>query len=257
MAKFPQSHNKSPSASQGMNRRELLQVGFSGYLGLGLSQLLGTAAQAKSPTAGPAARAKSVIVVFQTGAPAHQDIWDLKPNAPAEERGEFLPVDTNVPGVQIGPHIPRLAQIADKYAVIRSMSHSLPSHEHGTHWMLTGINENPIGATHMASRHDWPCYASGVQYLNPNPNGLPAGVMLPTYLHNGYGFCGQNAGLLGGDFDPWHVTKDPNAADFRIDELNLFPGARCWTTLMRSAETWTPPLRCATCRCACSRRRTF
>ncbi len=224
MALQQQSLKTSPASGQGLNRRELLQVGFSGYLGLGLSHFLGTSAQAKSKAGHPAAKAKSVIVVFQTGAPAHQDIWDLKPHAPAEERGEFLPVDTNVPGVQVGPHIPHLAKIADKFAVIRSMSHSLPSHEHGTHWMLTGVNENPPGATHMASRHDWPCYASGVQYLNPNPNGLPAGVMLPTYLHNGYGFCGQNAGLLGGDFDPWHVTKDPNAADFRIDELNLFPG---------------------------------
>lgn len=220
--------NHRDRQSAPIHRRELLQIGFSGYLGLGLTQLLQSAAFAKSssPTtsASPRGRAKSVIFVFQTGAPAHQDIWDLKPEAPAEVRGDYLPVDTNVPGIQVGPHIPRLAKIADKLAIIRSMSHSLPSHEHGTHWMLTGINDNPIGATHMASRNDWPCYASGVQFLQPRTDGLPAGVMLPTYLHNGYGFCGQNGGFLGGDFDPWHVTKDPNAADFKIDELNLFPG---------------------------------
>jgi hypothetical protein len=90
--------------------------------------------------------------------------------------------------------------------------------------MLTGINANPPGATHMASRHDWPCFASGVQCVRPGTDGLPAGVMLPTYLHNGYGFCGQNGGFLGGDYDPWHITKDPNAKDFRVDELSLFSG---------------------------------
>lgn len=210
----------TPANQTGLNRRELLQVGFSGYLGLGLTHFQQREAVANQPQG----KAKSVIFVFQTGAPSHQDIWDLKPSAPTEVRGEYLPVDTNVPGIQVGPHIPRLAKIANKLAIIRSMSHSLPSHEHGTHWMLTGINDNPIGATHMASRNDWPCYASGVQYLHPRADGLPTGVMLPTYLHNGYGFCGQNAGYLGGDFDPWHVTKDPNAADFKIDELNLFPG---------------------------------
>lgn len=211
--------------SSGLHRRELLQVGFSGCLGLSLSHFMGGTSQAKSTNGdAPAAKAKSVIFVFLTGAPSHQDMWDLKPQAPAEERGEFLPIDTNVPGMQIGPHVSRLAQMADQFTIIRSMSHALPSHEHGTHWMLTGINDNPIGATHMASRNDWPCYASGMQYLRPDPSGLPAGVMLPTYLNNGYGFCGQNGGLLGGDYDPWHVTKDPNAADFKIDELNLFAG---------------------------------
>jgi hypothetical protein len=220
-------NRNSVSHGAPIHRRELLQIGFSGYLGLGLTHLLQQAALAKSSTTaakGTHGRAKSVIFVFQTGAPAHQDIWDLKPEAPAEVRGDYLPVDTNVPGIQVGPHIPRLAKLVDKLAIVRSMSHSLPSHEHGTHWMLTGINDNPIGATHMASRNDWPCYASGVQYLQPRSDGLPTGVMLPTYLQNGYGFCGQNGGILGGDFDPWHVTKDPNTADFKIDELNLFPG---------------------------------
>jgi hypothetical protein len=220
--------NRTTSNASRIHRRSLLQIGFSSCLGLGLSNFLPNPATAKSTanTVGNSfkGRAKSVIFVFQTGAPSHQDIWDLKPEAPSEVRGEYMPVDTNVPGIQVGPHIPRLAKLADKLAIIRSMSHSLPSHEHGTHWMLTGINDNPIGSTHMASRNDWPCYASGVQFLHPRPDGLPAGVMLPTYLHNGYGFCGQNGGMLGGDFDPWHVSKDPNAADFKIDELNLFAG---------------------------------
>lgn len=208
---------------RGLNRREILQVGFSGLLGLNFSQVLGRSAAAQN-RASRFGQAKSVILVFCTGAPAHQDIWDLKPEAPAEVRGEFKPADTNVAGVQITPHLPRLAKQADRYAIVRSMTHSLPGHEQATHFVLTGVNELPAGATHMASRNDWPCYASCVQYLRPRGDGLPSGVMLPTYLHNGYGFSGQNGGFMGSAFDPWQLTRDPNAADFRLTELDLLPG---------------------------------
>lgn len=204
-------------------RREAVQVGFSGLLGLGLSHLMAGRVRADGGSAG-FGRAKSVILIFQTGAPSHQDIWDLKPEAPVEVRGEFSPIDTNVPGIQVGPHIPRLASIADKYAIIRSMTHDLPGHEQATHFVLSGINQLPPGATHMASRNDWPCYAAGIQALRPRNDGLPAGVMLPTYLHNGYGFSGQTGGFMGSQYDPWHVKKDPNAADFKLDELTLQPG---------------------------------
>ena len=140
-------------------RRAALQVGYSGLLGLGLSDLCAKSAQADVDFPGTG-RAKSVILVFQTGAPSHQDIWDLKPNAPAEIRGEFTPVETSVPGILVGPHIPRLAAIAQKYAIVRSMTHDLPGHEQATHFVLSGINRLPPGSTHMASRNDWPCYAS-------------------------------------------------------------------------------------------------
>ncbi|MBT4863912.1 MAG: DUF1501 domain-containing protein [Planctomycetaceae bacterium] len=212
----------STIAKTGLNRKEFLQVGFSGFLGLGLNQVLGR----KSFGEGDRGRrpVRSVVLVFLTGAPSHQDMWDLKPEGPTDTRGEFRPIETNVPGVLIGPHLPKLAKLADKYAIIRSMRHSLPSHEHGTHRLLTGINKEPPGSTHMVSRNDWPCYASGVQYLRPNADGSPSGVMLPTYLNNGYGFCGQHAGFLGADYDPWHMIKDPNAKNFRVDELELSPG---------------------------------
>lgn len=205
-----------------VSRQEFLQVGFSATLGCGLSGLL--AARDAQAAAGPRVRAKSVIFVFCTGAPAHQDMWDLKPDAPTESRGEFKPVDTKASGVRISEHLPKLAGIADKFAIVRSMTHKLPSHEHGTHYLLSGINQNPPGATHMASRNDWPCYASGLQYLRGGDDGLPAGVHLPTYLHNGYGFCGQNAGFLGSKYDPWQITRDPAAPKFQLDELSLAEG---------------------------------
>ena len=73
----------------------------------------------------------------------------------------------------------------------------------------------------MASRADWPCYASGLDFVRPRGDGVPNGIHLPTYLNNGYGFSGQNAGVLGSKFDPWHIKADPNEASLRVDELSL------------------------------------
>lgn len=201
----------------GLTRRELIQVGYSALLGLGLPSLWARSGLG----AAVAPRAKSVLLIFQTGAPSHIDTLDLKPDAPEEIRGTFRPIDTKAPGVRICEHLPGLAARADKFAIVRSMTHGLPSHEHATHMMLTGIDKMPPGSTHMASRSDWPCFASGLDYLRPRGDGIPNGVMLPTYLHNGYGFSGQNGGVLGSKFDPWHIKQDPNAANFRVDELNL------------------------------------
>ena len=219
-----------PFRAGAISRNDFLQAGFSGLLGLGLADVLSARetpprpAEPKAATPAPLGAAQSVILVFQTGAPAHQDIWDLKPDAPDTVRGEFKPIDTDVPGIQVGPHIPKLSQVAHKYAIVRSMTHSTPGHEYGTHFVLTGINKLPPGATHMASRADWPCYSAGLQHLHPRPDGLPSGVMLPTYLNNGYGFSGQTGGLMGSYLDPWHVTKDPNDPNFKLDELAFLPG---------------------------------
>ena len=162
-----------------------------------------------------------MILIFLTGAPSHLDMFDLKPDAPAEVRGTFQSIATRTPGMEVCEHLPKLAACSDKFAVIRSMTHGFPSHEHATHMVLTGIDKMPIGSTHMASRFDWPCYASTLDYLRPRRDGIPNGVMLPTYLNNGYGFSGQNAGFLGAKHDPWQVTQDPNDPQFRVDSISL------------------------------------
>jgi hypothetical protein len=173
------------------------------------------------------------VLVFLTGAPSHIDTFDLKPDAPEEIRGTFRPIDTAAPGLTFCEHLPKLARLAGKLAVIRSMTHGLPSHEHATHMMLTGIDVMPPGATHMASRADWPCYASGVDYLRPCADGVPSGVLLPTYLNNGYGFSGQTAGLLGPKYDPWQIRRDPNDRGFAVDELTLPVGLRAEAVMHR------------------------
>ena len=206
----------------GLTRREMLQVGYSGLLGLGMTSVAATASRGDGPR-GPRP-VRSVVLIFQTGAPSHIDTLDPKPDAAAEIRGEFKPIATNAPGVSISEHLPGLAARADKLAIVRSMTHGLPSHEHATHMMLTGIDKMPPGSTHMASRADWPCYASGLDCLRPRDDGVPSGVLLPTWLNNGYGFSGQDAGVLGPKFDPWQIRQDPNKPGFRVDELNLPPG---------------------------------
>ena len=208
--------------SVGVTRRELLQVGYSGLLGLGLPSLLAHQARAETaPREGNGKRAKSVMLIFLTGAPSHLDMFDLKPNAPVEVRGTFRPIATRAVGLQICEHLPLLAARANQFAVVRSMTHNFPSHEHATHFVLTGIDKIPPGASHMASRHDWPCYASALDYLRPRRDGIPSGVMLPTYLNNGYGFSGQHAGFLGARHDPWHSKQDPNTPSYRVENLNL------------------------------------
>src|SRR5688572_16794949 len=114
-----------------MDRRELLQVGFSGLVGLGLGRPLGAAA---APTA------KRVLMIFLTGAPSHLDTFDPKPDAPEEVRGLFKPIATSVPGIQVCEHLPLSAARMGQFAIVRSMTHPTPVHEIGTHYLLTGID---------------------------------------------------------------------------------------------------------------------
>jgi hypothetical protein len=207
----------------GINRRELLQVGYSGLLGLGLSSL--PAAAAPTSAGRQARKPKSLIIIYLTGAPSHIDTFDLKPDAPAEVRGEFKPIATNVPGIHVGEHLPRLAARADKYALVRTLSHRENNHLVATHHVLTGYPQPGAFFDKVASRTDWPCYSSGLAYLRPRNDGVPTGVNLPTFLVEGpLTWPGQHAGFLGPRCDPWQITRDPNARDFRVDSLRLAAG---------------------------------
>ncbi len=186
---------------------------------MGLSALPVCAAPA-TPQA--ARKRKSLILVFLTGGASHLDTFDMKPDAPAEIRGEFKPIATRIPGLTICEHLPRLAARADKYALVRSLAHHNTRHVVSTHDVLTGY---PQPATKgLASRDDWPCYSSALSYLAPRHDGIPSGVNLPTFLSNGIGnWPGQHAGFLGPRHDPWQVTGNPNARGFRMDGLRLEP----------------------------------
>jgi hypothetical protein len=208
----------------GIHRREFLQVGYSGLLGMGLSSVFaGRSAGADgTPTA---RRPKSVIIIFLTGAPSHHDTFDMKPDAPEAIRGEFRPIASRVPGLHVCEHLPMLAARADKYAIVRTLSHRDNNHLMSTHHLLTGHFQPGAFFDKVASRDDWPNYAAGLDYLRPRSDGLPTGVNLATYLMEGsLTWPGQHAGFLGPRHDPWQITRDPNLPDFGLDSLRPAEG---------------------------------
>jgi hypothetical protein len=219
---------KSHGHTIGIGRREALQVGYSGLLGVGLPAILAgqaRAAEAKRSTAAGPKSPKSVLIIFLTGAPSHHDTFDMKPDAPVEIRGEFQPIATSVPGVHLCEHLPQLASRADKYALLRTLSHSDNNHLMSTHHVLTGNKQPGAFFDKVASRDDWPCYSSACAYLRPRRDGIPSGVNLPTFLLQGpLTWPGQHAGYLGPKYDPWQITGDPNKKDYKVESLTLATG---------------------------------
>src|SRR4029077_19253186 len=135
-------HGKALDLRRGLTRRDCLRVGVGGGLGLLGSSLLPAAAGDGQRAFG---RAKSCIFIYLFGGPSHIDIWDMKPGAPPEIRGEFKPIDTNVPGVRITEHLPRLARMADQYTLIRSLTHGDNSHGSAGHTIMTGFRPRALG----------------------------------------------------------------------------------------------------------------
>ncbi len=217
-----------------MIRRELLQVGFCGFLGFGLADLLAgralaewvAAAKPGGARAGTRPRARSMILVFLTGGLSHLDSLDMKPDAPAGIRGEFRPIATRVPGIQVCEHLPELAARGDKLAIVRSLAHTYTNHLNATHQLLTGHAQPGAFFDKTASRDDYPCYAAGLDTIRPRGDGIPSGVTLPTFLMEGpLVWPGQHAGFLGPRHDPWQIRQDPNRQGFRVDDgLSLPPG---------------------------------
>ncbi|MBM4071463.1 MAG: DUF1501 domain-containing protein [Planctomycetes bacterium] len=199
-----------------IDRREFLRAGGLSLFGLGLPQLL--RARESSP-ARP--RARSCILLFMWGGPAQQDTWDMKPEAPVEYRGEFQPIATSVPGLQICEHLPRLAQRAHQLALIRSMTHNDVNHTTATHFLLTGRAAPPGPIA-----DDWPSYGAILSRLNRGRGPLPPFVsMMPVVPNGAPRFVeeshGQGAGWLGPIYNPMRIDADGSLPDYRVGELSL------------------------------------
>jgi hypothetical protein len=191
-----------------LSRRQLLQVGGIGMLGLGLPELL----QARAPIAaasGSRAAAKSCIFIVQYGGASHIDSLDPKPDAPDKMRGPYKPIATSVPGMQLGELLPRLAKLADRYCLVRSMSHGNAGHDGGMHVCMTG---------HSAPVPDTPYYGAVMAKLRPSQRNIPsyvwiqnlAGDVQPRYLTGGF---------LGPAYSPLRVGTDldtPANPNFRM-----------------------------------------
>lgn len=210
---------KLPPHISRLTRRDVIEVGCSTALGLGLSTLLGGRARAAT-SATP--RAKSVLFLFLFGGPSHLDTFDLKPEAPDECRGEFKPIDTSVSGAQICEHLPLMAQQMHHWALVRSMTcnPAFGDHRFAVRGLLAGVDELPPGAGLAASRHDWPSWSAAVEYFRKSGNGLPASVALPNeILDTATGlYPAQNGGLLGAKFDPFQVRSNPAQQNYHVDE---------------------------------------
>ena len=204
-----------------------MQVGYSGALGLGLTSLLKNRVLGADAESGQSRQSsgKKMILVWTTGAMSHHDTLDMKPDAPAEVRGQFNPIQTKTPGYQVCEHMPELARLSDKYSVIRSFTHKDNNHLMSTHHVLTGQIQPGAFFDKIASRTDWPNYSGAYNYFNPRNDGIPNGVNLPTYMQQPpLLWPGQYAGLLGAKHDPWQITADPNKDDFKVDSLTLAAG---------------------------------
>ncbi|MCA8995832.1 MAG: DUF1501 domain-containing protein, partial [Planctomycetaceae bacterium] len=205
-----------------LTRRALLQAGGLSLFGLTLPDLLQRRAHADPfPTRGSFGRAKSCILLFMWGGPAHQDTFDMKPHAPSEYRGEFQPISTNVPGLQICEHLPLISQRCDKLCVVRSMTHNNGDHTASTHYLLTGEPPPPINEV----RRHWPHMGSVLSTLGRSRSLLPPFISMRPKLENDVPRFveqsqGQFAGWLGPLADPFTIDADPSKADYTIGELS-------------------------------------
>ena len=196
-----------PSAA--ITRRQLLQVGGVSILGLGLPQLLQATTTASPERERRESRAKSCIFIVQYGGASHHDSWDLKPDAPDDIRGPYRPIPTSVPGTQIGELMPKLAAMAHRYCLIRSMTHGNGGHDGGMHICMTG---------HSAPTVETPYFGSVVAKVRPSTANMPsyvwlqnlAGDVQPRYLTGGF---------LGASYSPLRVGTDmdnPAEPGFRM-----------------------------------------
>lgn len=210
----------------GISRRELLRVGGLHLAGLSLASLL-----QRSVSAAPSApripsatfgKARHVIYVWLQGGPPQHETFDPKPEAPVEIRGPFRPIQTNIPGIHFGELLPRIACLADKLAVVRSMSTDDNLHDGSGYWILTGNKYRGPNSREIRPS-DWPYFGSLVKMLQPSQTMAPlTSVWLPDVmrLNDNVQPAGQTAGFLGQEWEPERFICDPSQSGFQIEGLN-------------------------------------
>ncbi|MST00676.1 MAG: DUF1501 domain-containing protein [Pedosphaera sp.] len=218
-------------ASATATRRGFLRASSLGLLGLGLHRFAAlNALPAPIARRGPSlGKAKSVILIFNGGAPSHIDLWDPKPDASEEVRGIFSPIPTNVPGIHISELLPRMARRMNNLALIRSVHHGHSSHNGGMHWANVGRPYAVDSTLIHPSRADIPGVGTLVGWLAQR-DGFSREV--PPYVITPFPTCdskvyitpGQFGGCLGTRFDPFVLDDDPNAATFKVRDLALEAG---------------------------------
>jgi hypothetical protein len=215
----------------GISRREALRIGSLGLAGLTLPDLIrSAAANEAAPRLG---RAKSCIVLFLFGGPAQHSTWDPKPLAPLEVRGQLKPIQTTVPGLEIGGLLPKTSLLAEHLCLLRAMRTGDNAHSSSGYYMLTGQPHAPMNAENAnpGAPNNWPSFAAMMRRLRSDSGSLPSAVRLPHRIFNTDGsvWPGQDAGFMGRSMDPWMFRCEPGSDDFRIPEFTLpadLPAAR-------------------------------
>jgi hypothetical protein len=212
------SHN-----CEGLRRRDFLQLGLGGFLGLGLADTLRL--QAAAPIApaitsrpgGAAVRPMNCIMVWLDGGPSHYETFDPKPDAPSGIRGDFKTIPTSVPGLHFSEAVPELAKVADKCAILRSLCHKDPNHGGGNHYLMTGApTPQPVACGAFVTFH--PSFGSVVSHHRGQRDGIPPYVSMPQVSRSG----GPN--FLGGQHAPFVIDGYPNSASFQVRDVVLPPG---------------------------------
>lgn len=200
------------AARPAFNRRGAIKLGLAGLAGGSFLDLLALQGRA---VAGPLKQqATSCILIWMDGGPSHFETFDPKPEAPAEIRGDFGAIPTKIPGVQFSQHMTKLAQLADKFSVIRSVCHNQGNHGAGNHYMMTGAPPRiPVGCGAFVSFH--PSLGSVACYEHAAPHGLPGYFSMPSMSRSG----GPN--FLGAKYAPFVVGNDPNQKSFRVRDVAL------------------------------------
>jgi hypothetical protein len=203
-----------------LGRRQWLNIAGLNVLGLTVPELFQL--RARTAAAAPAARHRgnSCVFLFLFGGPSHIDLWDMKPQAPAEIRGEFTPTATNIPGIDVCEHLPRLGQTMDKICLVRSMTHRMNVHGPACSEVFSGREYFGPPVTDQARPEDWPSLSAMVMRHGGSPAGLPASVVLPWYLQfpgQSLRIAGQSGGRMGEQYNA--MLLEAEAGRFRLGGL--------------------------------------
>ncbi len=219
-----QTRHETSSPVDTLSRRSLLRLGVGG-LGLSLTGLLQARASARpiEPTGLPPL--KACIIVFYYGGPSHLDTYDLKPDAPAEVRGEFKPIATSVPGLFVCEHLPKMARCMHKVALVRSMHHQNRLHDSASTEALTG-RQAPTGDREEFApiKQVFPCYGASLSYLRRELELDVPHAALPFVFHNVIDVPCQGGGFLGSTYDPLQINVDPQSRVYNAGALALPAG---------------------------------
>jgi hypothetical protein len=209
--------NRIHRTCDGVTRRDMLRVGALSTLGLSLPELLRV--QSAQAATGQPTKDVNCILIFQAGGSSQYETFDPKPEAPAEVRGEFKAVETNVSGIRIAEHLPRLAKQMDRYSIIRSLTHTDSGHGSGAHWMCTG--KAPVagfvdGVIRPNNQH--PFFGAVMAQQKGVRKDLPPYISLPMLLAYG------GPSFLGPAYMPFVIASDPSSPSFQVRDLGAPPG---------------------------------